>query len=66
MHREIHMRKIVLFAVVALIVIATGAWVAVRTLTPAIAIAGSTYNPPAMTGAKGLPTSHDDYDIVVY
>ena len=33
------MRKIVLFAVTALIVIATGAWVGVRTLAPASAVA---------------------------
>jgi hypothetical protein len=62
------MRKIVLFAVTALIVIATGAWVGVRTLAPASAVADSTDKPPVtMTGAKGQPTSHyDDYDLVVH
>ena len=62
------MRKIVLFAVVALIVIGIGAWIGVRTLTPTGALADSTDKPPVMmTGAKGPPTSHyDDYDLVVH
>jgi hypothetical protein len=59
------MRRIVLLAVVALIVVATGVWIKFRTLTPADALAEG--KPPVMMmGAKGLPTSHDDYDIVVY
>jgi hypothetical protein len=53
------MRKIVLFAVAALVVIATGAWIGVRALA-------TDKTSVMMMGAKGLPTSHDDYDIAVY
>jgi hypothetical protein len=62
------MRKIVLFAVVALIVITTGLWIKFRTLAPTDALAESTNKPPAMmTGAKGLPSSlYDDYEIVAH
>jgi hypothetical protein len=57
------MRRIVLLAVVALIVVATGVWIKFRT---GDALAETGKPPVMMTGAKGLPTSHDDYDIVVY
>jgi hypothetical protein len=62
------MRKIVLFAVAALIVIGLGAWIGVRTFTPTGALAGATDQPPVMmTGAKGSPTAlYDDYEIVVH
>jgi hypothetical protein len=64
------MRKITLFvtAVAVFVVIGIDAWLSIRTITPASAVAGSIDNAPVMmTGAKGLPTSHDDdYDIVVY
>jgi hypothetical protein len=60
------MRRIALLAVVALIVVATGVWIKFRTLTPADALAETGKPPVMMTGAKGLPTSHDDYDIVVH
>jgi hypothetical protein len=68
MQRGIHMRKIVLLAVAALIVTSIGAWLGVRALTPKSAVAGSTDDSPVMTtGAKGLPTMHyDDFDIVVH
>jgi hypothetical protein len=68
MQRGIHMRKITLFvAGVALgVVISVGTWIAVGTLTPTSALAGSSVDPSAMmAGAKGLPTSHyDDYSVV--
>ncbi len=57
------MRKITLFvAGVALgVVISVGTWIAVGTLTPTSALAGSSVDPLAMmAGAKGLPTSHYD------
>jgi hypothetical protein len=62
------MRKVVLSAIAALVVIGIGAWLGVRTLTLKSAVAGSTDNSPVMmTGAKGSPTSHyDDYDLVVH
>jgi len=63
------MRKIVLFAVAALVLTGVGVWIGVRALAPADALADySTDKPPAvMTGAKGLPTSlYDDYEIVVH
>jgi hypothetical protein len=62
------MRKVILFAVVALSLIGVGAWIGVRAFTPTGAIAGSSDQPPAMvTGAKGSPTSHyDDYDLVAH
>jgi hypothetical protein len=63
------MRKITLFAaaVAAFGLIGIDAWLSIRTLTPASAVARPTDNAPVMmTGAKGLPTSpYDDYDIVV-
>jgi hypothetical protein len=63
------MRKITLFAaaVAVFVLIGIDAWLCVRTF-PATAVAGHFHNAPAaMTGAKGLPTSHyDDYDIVVH
>jgi hypothetical protein len=65
----IQMRKITLLAaVVATVLIGFGAWVDVRTFTPAGALAGASDQPPVtVTGAKGLPTSHyDDYDLVVH
>jgi hypothetical protein len=68
MRKGIHMRKIALLTVVALIVVATGMWIRFRTLAPADALAESINKPPAMmTGAKGLPSSlYDDYEIVVH
>jgi hypothetical protein len=60
------MRKIILFAIAALVLIGIGAWTGTRALTPASAVAGSYNRPVMMTGAKGLPTSHDDYDLVAY
>ena len=64
------MRRIALFvaAVGVFVLIGIDAWLSIRTITPASAVAGSFGNAPVtMTGAKGLPTSHyDDYDIVVY
>jgi hypothetical protein len=62
------MRKIVLLAVVALIVIGIGTWLGIRARGPTGAVASSTDNSPVMmTGAKGLPASHyDDYDLVVH
>jgi hypothetical protein len=62
------MRKIVLLAVVALIVIGLGMWIGVRVRGPAGAFADSDKSPVMMmTGAKGAPTSHyDDYDLVVH
>jgi hypothetical protein len=59
------MRKTTLLAAVfATVLIGVGAWVGVRTFTPA----GASDQPPVtVTGAKGLPTSHyDDYDLVVH
>jgi hypothetical protein len=68
MQGGIHMRKITLFvAGVALGgVISIGTWIAVGTLTPTSALAGSSVDPLAMmTSAKDLPTSHyDDYSVV--
>jgi hypothetical protein len=61
------MRKIVLFAVAALIVIGIGAWIGVRALTPTGALAGASDQPPVtMMGAKGPPTSLNDDSLVVY
>ena len=61
MQRGIHMRKIVLFAVAALVLIGIGTWIGVR------AFAGATDQPPVtMTGAKGPPTSLNDDSLVVY
>jgi hypothetical protein len=64
------MRKITLFAaaLAVFVLIAVDSWLSIRTITPASAVAGWTdHMPVMMTGAKGLPTSHDDdYDIVVY
>ena len=52
------MRKILLLAVAALIVVGIGAW---------IGVSANDQTPVMMTGAKGLPTSHyDDYDLVVH
>ena len=61
------MRKITLFAagVAVGVVIGIGTWIGVGTIAPTSALAGSTVDPLAMTGAKGLPTSHyDDYSLV--
>jgi hypothetical protein len=64
------MRKTTLFvaAITASVLIGIGAWIGVRALTPAGALASSTDQPLVMmTGAKGLRTSHyDDYEIVVH
>jgi len=64
------MRKITLFAaaLAVFVLIAIDAWLSIRTITPASAVAGWTDTAPVMmTGAKGLPTSpYDDHDIVVY
>ena len=55
------MRKIVLLAVAALIVIGIGTWIGVR------AFAGATGQPlVTMTGAKGPLTSLSDDSLVVY
>ena len=61
------MHKITLAAVGVFVLIAMDAWLSIRTITPASAVAGSIVNAPGtMTGATGLPTSYyDDYDIVV-
>jgi hypothetical protein len=67
MQRGIHVRKIILFAVTALVLIGIGAWIGVRALTPTGALADSTDKPAAMmTGAKGPPTSLTDDSLVVY
>ena len=63
------MRKIVLLAVVAFIVIGSGMWLGIRARgAPTGAVAGSTDNSPGMVrAAKGSPLSHyDDYDLVVH
>jgi hypothetical protein len=61
MVRGFHMRKIILFAAVMLVLIGIGTWVGVS------ALAGSTVYPSrVMTGAKGSPIARDDYDLVVY
>jgi hypothetical protein len=64
----LQMRKVILFAVVALALTGVGAWIGVRAFTPTGAIAGASDQPPVMmTGAKGSPVSHyDDYDLVVH
>jgi hypothetical protein len=65
--KGIQVRKVILFAVVALIVIGVGTWLGIRAQGPTGAVAAGDQPPAMMTGAKGLPTSHyDDYDIVVH
>ena len=61
------MRKIIFFALVALIVIGVGTWLGIRAHGPTGAVAAGDEPPVTMTGAKGLPMSHyDDYDVVIY
>jgi hypothetical protein len=67
MQREIHMRKISVFAGIAvLFLIGVGAWIGVGTWTSTSALAASTIDPFAMmVNAKNLPTSHYvDYEVV--
>jgi hypothetical protein len=62
------MHKITLFVagVATGVVIGIGSWIGVGAITTTSAVARSTDSAPAMTGAKGVPTSpHDDYEIVV-
>jgi hypothetical protein len=54
MQRGIHVRKIMLFAVAALVLIGIGAWIGVRTFALTGALADSTDKPPmTMTGGQG-------------
>jgi hypothetical protein len=67
MQRGIHMRKISLFAGVAvLFLIGVGTWIDVGTGTSTPALAASTVSPlEMMMTVKDLPTSHyDDYSVV--
>ena len=67
MQRGIHMRKISVFAGIAvLFLISVGAWIGVGTWTSTSALAASTIDPFAMmVNAKNLPTSHYvDYEVV--
>jgi hypothetical protein len=69
MQREIHMRKITLFAAAALAVLVltgVGTWIGVGTGTPTVALAGSAIDPSAMmASAKDLPTfQYVDYSVV--
>ena len=60
--------RIVLFVagVTAGVMIGIGIWIAMATMTPTSALAGSTVDPSAMMAvAKDLPTSHYvDYSLV--
>jgi hypothetical protein len=67
MQREIHMRKITLFAAAAVLVLTgVGTWIGVGTGTPTVALAASAIDPSAMmASAKDLPTfQYVDYSLV--